>query len=63
MRTEQPVRGAELWERTGEVIGNLAGMCNRNAGRSTRRCFVEGGSGGESTKHLQDGTPLHFISP
>jgi hypothetical protein len=47
---EQPVLGAELWECAGEVIGNLAGMCNRNAGRSSRRCSVEGGSGGESTK-------------
>ena len=63
MRTEQPVRGAELWERAGEVIGNLAGMRHRNDGRSLQRCFVEGGSGGESTKHLQDGTSLHFISP
>ena len=63
VRTQQPVRGAELWERAGEVIGNLAGMRHRNDGRSLQRCFVEGGSGGESTKHLQDGTSLHFISP
>ena len=63
MGTEQPVLGAELWERAGEVIGNLAGLCDRNDRRSWQRCSVEGGSGGESSKHLQDGTPLHFISP
>jgi hypothetical protein len=49
MRTEQPVLGTELWERAGEVIGNLAGMRDRNDGRSLRRCSVEGGSGGESS--------------
>ena len=63
MRTEQPVLGAELWERAGEVIGDLVGMRNWNDWRSWQRCSVEGGSGGESTKHLQDGTSLHFISP
>ena len=63
MRTEQPVLGAELWERAGEVIGNLAGMRDRNDWRSWQRCSVEGGSGGESSKHLQDGASLHFISP
>jgi hypothetical protein len=47
----------------GEVIGNLAGVCYRNAGRSLQRSSVEGGSGGESSKHLQDGASLHFISP
>ena len=35
MRTEQPVLGAELWERAGEVIGNLAGMDYRNDRRSS----------------------------
>jgi uncharacterized protein with von Willebrand factor type A (vWA) domain len=63
MRTEQPVLGAELWERAGEVIGDLAGMRNWNNWRSLQRCSVEGGSGGESTKHLQDGASLQFISP
>jgi hypothetical protein len=63
MRTEQPVLGAELWERAGEVIGNLAGLRDRHGGRSRQRCSVEGGSGGESSKHLQDGASLHFISP
>jgi hypothetical protein len=47
----------------GEVIGNLPGMRDRNDGRSLQRCSVEGGSGGESTKHLQGGASLHFISP
>jgi hypothetical protein len=63
MGTEQPVLGAELGERAGEVLGNLIGLCYWNHGRSWQRCSVEGGSGGESTKHLQDGTSLHFISP
>jgi hypothetical protein len=63
MRTKQPVLGAELWERTGEVVGNLAGMRYRNDGRSLQPCSVEGGSGGESSKHLQDGASLQFISP
>jgi uncharacterized protein with von Willebrand factor type A (vWA) domain len=63
MRTKQPVLGAELRERAGEVIGNLAGMRNRDDWRSLQRCSVEGGSGGESSKHLQDGASLHFISP
>ena len=63
MRTEQPVLRAELWERAGEVIGNLAGMRDRHGGRSRQRCSVEGGSGGESSKHLQGGASLHFISP
>jgi hypothetical protein len=38
-------------------------MRNRNDWRSLQRCSVEGGSGGESSKHLQDGASLHFISP
>jgi hypothetical protein len=63
MRTEQPILRAQLRERAGEVIGNLAGVCYRNDGRSLQLCSVEGRSGGESTKHLQDGASLHFISP
>jgi hypothetical protein len=37
MGTEQPVLGAELWERTREVIGDLAGMRNWNGWRSLQR--------------------------
>jgi hypothetical protein len=32
------------------MLGNLAGMRDRHAGRSSQRCSVEGGSGGESTQ-------------
>jgi hypothetical protein len=40
MGTEQPVLGAELWERAGEVIGDLAGMRNWNGWKSLQRCSV-----------------------
>jgi hypothetical protein len=52
MRTEQPVRGAELWERAGEVIRNLAGIRDRNDGSARRGCSIDSGSGGEGSEHL-----------
>ena len=63
MRTQQPVGGAQLRECPGEVIHNLAGMCDRNDRNSLQGCPFNGGSGGEGTEDLKHGTPVHLISP
>jgi hypothetical protein len=63
LRPQQPICGAELRECASEVIGNLAGMRDRNHRSALQGGSVEAGSGGQSSKHLQDGAPLHFISP
>jgi hypothetical protein len=63
MRTEQPVGCAELRECASEVIRNLAGMRCRNHGSAPQGCSIDSGSGGQGSERLQDGAPLHFISP